>query len=154
MDNLGQVQQDTSSWIKKFFDYLESILEKYMQQFKDNEELSAFMKDENNLYNEDGTLTQEYKIWIKKFELHCMEHPVDKTIASMHTGNNNRIEFLEEVKDYLAYRQQLKDKFIQSDSEEDWLNDVLNSPEKREVFEKLIDKELEQVLENLSAEND
>lgn len=154
MDNLGKSQQDTSTWIKKFFDYLESILEKYMQQFKDHKELATFMENENNLYNEDGTLTQEYKIWIKKFELYCMEHPVDKTIASMHTGNNSRIGFLEKVKDYLAYRQQLKDKYTQSDSEEDWLNDVLNSPEKREFFEKLIDKELELELENLSAEND
>ena len=57
MDNLKQKEQDTSTWIKKFFDYLESILEKYVQQFKDHEELAAFMKDENNLYNEDGTLT-------------------------------------------------------------------------------------------------
>lgn len=154
MGNLGQVQQDTSSWIKKFFDYLETILEKYMQQFKGHKELSDFMKDEKNLYNEDGTITQEYKIWIKIFELYCMENPVDKTIASIHSGNNNRLEFLEKVKDYLAYRQQLKDKYTQSDSEEDWLNDVLNSPEKREFFEKLIDKELELELENLSAEND
>lgn len=153
MDNLKQKEQDTSTWIKKFFDYLESILEKYVQQFKDHEELAAFMKDENNLYNEDGTLTQEYKIWIKKFELYCMENPVDKTIASIHSGNDNRLEFLEQVKDYLAYRQKLKDKYTQSDSEEDWLNDVLNSPEKREIFEKLIDKELEQELENLNANN-
>lgn len=153
MDNLKQKEQDTSTWIKKFFDYLESILEKYVPQFKDHEELAAFMKDENNLYNEDGTLTQEYKIWIKKFELYCMENPVDKTIASIHSENDNRFEFLEQVKDYLAYRQKLKDKYTQSDSEEDWLNDVLNSPEKREIFEKLIDKELEQELENLNANN-
>ena len=150
----NQKEQDTSTWIKKFFDYLESILEKYMQQFKGGEELAAFMKDENHLYNEDGTLTQEYKIWIKKFELYCMENPVDKTLASIHSGNINRLEFLENVKDYLAYRQQLKDKYIQSDSEEDWLNDVLNSSEKREIFEKLIDKELEQELEKLSVKND
>ena len=91
MGNLGQVQQDTSSWIKKFFDYLETILEKYMQQFKGHKELSDFMKDEKNLYNEDGTITQEYKIWIKIFELYCMENPVDKTIASIHSGNNNRL---------------------------------------------------------------
>lgn len=154
MDNLKQKEQDTSTWIKKFFDYLESILEKYMQQFKDGEKLAAFMKDENNLYNEDGTLTQEYKIWIKKFELYCMENPVDKTIASIHCGNNNRLEFLKKVKDYLAYRQQLKDKYSQSGAEEDWLNDVFNSPEKRVIFEKLIDKELEQELENLNADND
>ena len=82
------------------------------------------------------------------------KNPVDKTIASIHSGNDNRLEFLEQVKDYLAYRQKLKDKYTQSDSEEDWLNDVLNSPEKRVIFEKLIDKELEQELENLSAEND
>lgn len=154
MDNLGQVQQDTSSWIKKFFDYLETILEKYMQQFKGHKELSDFMKDEKNLYNEDGTLTQEYKMWIKKFELYCMENPVDKTIATIHSGNSNRLEFLEKVKDYLAYRQQLKDKYTQSANEEDWLNDVLNSPEKREIFEKLIDKELEQELDKLSVKND
>lgn len=150
----NQKEQDTSTWIKKFFDYLESILEKYIQQFKEGEELADFMKNENNLYNEDGTLTQEYKIWIKNFELYCMENPVDKTIASIHSGNNNRLEFLEKVKDYLAYSQQLKDKYTQSDSEEDWLNDVLNSPEKRKIFEKLIDKELELELDKLSVKND
>ncbi len=149
----NQKEQDTSTWIKKFFDYLESILEKYMQQFKGGEELAAFMKDENNLYNADGTLTQEYKMWIKKFELYCMENPVDKTIASMHGGNNNRLEFLKKVKDYLAYRQQLKDKYTKSDSEEEWLNGVFASKEKREFFEKLVNQELEQELEKLSAVN-
>lgn len=145
--------QDTSTWIKKFFDYLESILERYMQQFKDHEGLSAFMNDENNLYNEDGSLTQEYKIWIKKFELYCMENPVDKTIESIHSGENRRLEFLKNAKEYLTYRQKLKDKYTKSDSEEDWLNAVLDSKKKRELFEKLIDQELEQELEKLNAEN-
>lgn len=145
--------QDTSTWIKKFFDYLESILEKYMQQFKDHEQLSVFMNDENNLYNEDGSITQEYKTWIKKFELYCMENPVDRTIESIHSGEDRRLEFLKNVKEYLAYRQKLKDKYTKSDSEEDWLNAVLDSKKKRELFEKLIDQELEQKLEKLNAEN-
>ena len=124
-----------------------------MQQFKDHEGLSAFMNDENNLYNEDGSLTQEYKIWIKKFELYCMENPVDKTIESIHSGENRRLEFLKNAKEYLTYRQKLKDKYTKSDSEEDWLNAVLDSKKKRELFEKLIDQELEQELEKLNAEN-
>ena len=123
-----------------------------MQQFKDHEGLSAFMNDENNLYNEDGSLTQEYKIWIKKFELYCMENPVDKTIESIHSGENRRLEFLKNAKEYLTYRQKLKDKYTKSDSEEEWLNAVLDS-KKRELFEKLIDQELEQELEKLNAEN-
>ena len=102
--------------------------------------------------NEDGSLTQEYKIWIKKFELYCMENPVDKTIESIHSGENRRLEFLKNAKEYLTYRQKLKDKYTKSDSEEEWLNAVLDS-KKRELFEKLIDQELEQELEKLNAEN-
>lgn len=145
--------KDTNTWIKKFFDYLESILEKYMRQFKDHEELSTFMNNENNLYNEDGSLTQEYKTWIKKFELYCKGNSVDNTIASIHTGKSNRIEFLKEVKDYLEYRKQLKDKYTKSDNEEEWLNAVFASEGKRELFEKLVNQELEQELEKLSAVN-
>lgn len=149
MDNV----QDTNTWIKKFFDYLESILEKYMQQFKDHEELSAFMENEQNLYNNDGSLTHEYQNWIKRFEVFCMDHPIDEILESEHKGDVNRIEFLKGAKDYLAHRQELSEKYANSEDEDKWLKDVFDTDEKRKAFEALIDKELEEELGKMAIDN-
>ena len=156
MNNLEQGQQDTSSWIKKFFDYLESILEKYMQQFKGHEELSAFMEDENNLYDKDGSPTEEYKEWIKKFEEHISkDNHIADIIISENPEDKDRQEFLEGVKDYLAKRKEISEAYDKAQSSDDWLNNVFESDEeKKKAFETLIDKEMEGSLKNMTSDNE
>ena len=149
----NQKEQQTSTWISTFFEYLRSILDKYMQQFDKSKELTAFMQNEQNLYNKDGSLTREYQNWIKRFEIFCMDHPIDKILESEYKGDINRIEFLKGAKEYLSHRQELKGKYANSESGEEWLNTVLDSEEKRKAFETLIDKELEQEINNMSSDN-
>ena len=149
----NQKEQQTSTWISTFFEYLRSILDKYMQQFDKSKELTAFMQNEQNLYNKDGSLTREYQNWIKRFEVFCMDHPIDKILESEYKGDINRIEFLKGAKEYLSHRQELKGKYANSASGEEWLNTVLDSEEKRKAFETLIDKELEQEINNMSSDN-
>ena len=148
----NQNGQETT-WISTFFEYLKSILDKYMQHFDKSEELTAFMENEQNLYNNDGSLTHEYQNWIKRFEVFCMDHPIDEFLESEHKGSMNRIEFLRGAKEYLAHRQELKDKYANSENGEEWLNAVLDSEEKRQAFETLIDKELEHEINNISSDN-
>ena len=151
MSNLKE--QYTSTWISTFFESLKSILDKYMQQFDKSKELTAFMQNEQNLYNKDGSLTRDYQNWIKRFEVFCMDHPIDKILESEHKGDINRIEFLKGVKEYLSHRQELMEKYVNSENGEEWLNAALDSEEKRMAFETLIDKELEQEISNMSSDN-
>lgn len=147
MDNLEKGQQDTSTWIKKFFDYLESILEKYMQQLKGHEELSAFMENEENLYNADGSPTEEYREWIKKVEEYVSNgNHIEDIILSEKQVDDDRMNFLKGVKDYIAKRQEITDSYDSSSNSEEWLNKVFDSDdEKKKAFEALINKELEKV---------
>ena len=64
--------------------------------------------------NKDGSLTREYQNWIKRFEVFCMDHPIDEFLESEHKGSMNRIEFLKGAKEYLAHRQELKEKYANS----------------------------------------
>lgn len=149
----NQKEQQTSTWISTFFEYLRSILDKYMQQFDKSKELTAFMQNEQILYNKDGSLTREYQNWIKRFEVFCMDYPIDKMLESEYKGDMNRIEFLKGAKEYLVHRQELKDKYANSGTGEEWLITALDSEEKRKAFETLIDKELEQEINRKSSDN-
>ena len=154
MEDLFIDKQNRESWISKFFEYLKSILDKYMQQFDKTEELVAFMEDEKNLYNKDGSLTQEYQNWIKRFEVFCMDHPIDEILESQNSDDEKRVEFLKGVKEFLARRQELKDKYAKFEDEEEWLNVTFDSEEKRKAFEALIEQDLEQELSKMSKGND
>lgn len=149
----NQKEQNNKTWISTFFKYLKSILDKYMQQFDKSDELVAFMENEQNLYNEDGSLTREYQNWIKRFEVFCMDHPIDKILESEHKEDMNRIEFLKGAKEYLTHRRELSDKYANSGDEEDWLKGAFDTEEKRKAFETLIDKELEVELDKISIDN-
>ncbi len=151
---MNQKKQDTNLWISRFFEYLKSVLDKYMQQFDKSKELVAFMENEQNLYNKDGSLTREYQNWIKRFEMFCIDHPIDDMLLLDNSANATRIEFLKGVKEYLAHRQELKEKYVNSENGEQWLNDTLDSEEKRKAFETLIDKELEDELKKMSTDNE
>ena len=153
MDIIQQKGQDTNVWSSRFFDYLKSILDRHMLQFEKSNQLSAFMADDKNLYNEDGSLTYEYQAWIKLFETFCMEHPIDKMLESEYSNCENRLEFLRGAKEYLAHRQELKEKYANCDNGEEWLNVAFDSDEKRKAFETLIDKELEQEISKGSTDN-
>ena len=153
MNKLPQDQQVSNTWIEKIFEYLKSILDKYLQQFDKSEELAGFMENEQNLYNKDGSLTREYQNWIKRFEVFCMDHPIDEVLESEHKGDMNRIEFLKGAKEYLAHRQVLSDRYAKSEDEDEWLNDIFDTDEKRKVFETLIDQELEEELGKMAIDN-
>lgn len=153
MEDSKQKRQENNAWISKFFEYLKSMLDKYMMQFDKSGELIVFMENGQNLYNKDGSLTHEYQNWLKRFEVFCMDHPIDKMLESEYKGDINRIEFLKGAKEYLSHRQELKGKYANSESGEEWLNTVLDSEEKRKAFETLIDKELEQEINNMSSDN-
>ncbi len=147
-------KRNRESWISKFLEYLKSILDKYMQQFEKSKELTAFMEDEKNLYNKDGSLTQEYQKWIKRFEMFCMDHPIDEILESQNSEDEKRVEFLKGAKEYLTRRQELKDKYANSEDGEEWLNVAFDSEEKRKAFEALIEQDLEQELSKMSKDND
>lgn len=146
-------KQKPEDWVSKFFKYLKSVLDKYLQQFERYEELTSFMEDENNLYNKDGSLTVEYQNWIKRFEVYCMDHPIDEFFNREHIEDEKRIEVLRGAKEYISQRRVLKGKYANAESGEDWLNSSFDSEEKKKAFEVLVDNELENILGAMSADN-
>ena len=61
----------TDQIVQLIKDALSRFGEFFSQNFlgdKDNEELQSFLKENDNRFNPDGTLTDEYKEWIKTME--------------------------------------------------------------------------------------
>lgn len=121
----------------KMFGHLKSILDRYMKQFPDNEELIAFMEDENQMYDANGRLTEEYNNWIRKFNEFCKNHPIEFKEDEL---DSNKIEVLEGVKDFLSKQKELISSYRNSSNKDEWLNEVLDTKEKRDAFDRLIEE--------------
>ena len=92
----------------------------------------------------------------EKFLAHIKSHEVT-SCSKLAAFTNLTVKSRDDIcllLDALKKKAKYNSKYTQSDSEEDWLNDVLNSPKKRKIFEELIDKDLEQELDKLSVKND
>lgn len=139
MNNLGKGNQDTRSRIRSFFDYLKSILDKYMEQFPQKEELEKFIENGKNLYNEDGTPTEEYKKWISEVEKYCKENQMEI---------DPKDEILLGAKNYFAKLKELRESYKNSEDKDKWLETVLDNDAKKQTYENLIDNEVKTILKS------
>lgn len=79
MENKERTSESIS---KKMLDFMERVFIKFFGKMPSDkkEELDAFMGDEKNLYNEDGSLTDEYNKKIKEMENYCKENPIEELL--------------------------------------------------------------------------
>lgn len=79
MENKERTSESIS---KKMLDFMERVFIKFFGNMPSDkkEELDAFMGDEKNLYNEDGSLTDEYKKKIEEMENYCKENPIEEVL--------------------------------------------------------------------------
>lgn len=127
-----------NDWVAKMFKHLTSVLDKYMQQFPRHEELIAFMKDESQMYDTNGKLTDEYMYWINEFNEFCKKHSLK--YAEEDGLDSNKIEVLKGVEDFLSKQKELMKLYRNSSNKDEWPNEMLDSQEKRDAFDKLIDE--------------
>ena len=137
---------NSNDWKEKMFKHLKSILDGYVQKFPQYEEFLAFMNNENLLYDENNRPSEEYKKWIEKVDTFCRENPLD--LATEELGKD-KIEVLQGAKDFLDKQKELMKSFREASDKEAWIDSELDSEEKREAFDKLVEGSTNNALNNV-----
>lgn len=154
------------SFAQKVIEKIRRIFDKYMSHYKDYDNLKEFMSNDENLYNPDGSLTEEYKRRIKEVEDFVTINSIDKTLQEeiVETSNDSEvlsgiIEFVERRKEVIkefAIQQQIygedfnSEKFIQTlvaknssnENEKQELLEFIENMAERDALEALSDDEV------------
>lgn len=135
----------SNDWKEKMFRHLKSILDGYVQKFPQHEEFLAFMNNENLLYDENNRPSEEYKKWIEKVGTFCRENPLELATEEL---DQDKIEVLKGAKDFLDKQKELMKSFREASDKEAWVDSKLDSEEKRETFNKLVEESTNNALNN------
>ena len=130
------------------FRHLKSILDGYVQKFPQYEEFLAFMNNENLLYDENNRPSEEYKKWIEKVDTFCRENPLELVTEEL---GKDKIEVLLGAKDFLDKQKELMKSLRESSDKEAWVDSELDSEEKRETFDKLVEESTNNTLNNVES---
>lgn len=138
----------SNDWGAKMLEHLKFILDKCMKKFPQYEELIVFMEDEKKMYDEEGRPSKEYLEWINKFEEGCESIDIDE-IAKEDNLDPNKIEVLKGAKAFLDKQKELMKSFREASDKEAWVDSKLDSEEKREAFDKLVEGSTNNALNNV-----
>ena len=141
----------SNDWGAKMLEHLKIILDKCMKKFPQYEELIVFMEDEKKMYDEEGRPSKEYLEWINKFEEGCESIDIDE-IAKEDNFDTNKLEVLEGAKDFLKKQEELMESYKRSSDKENWADQMLDSEEKRDAFEQIVEESTNRALNNFEAE--
>ena len=128
---------DSEKLFSQMLTRLNAILEKYMAQYPRYNELKAFMQDENNLYDEDGSIKDKYKEWIEDVEDFSSEHSIKEVLAEFHKGDTTWAAVLEGIEKYVSFNKELLSLYEKAAKEEgvtfdveEWIYDQIRSSSK------------------------
>lgn len=140
----------SNDWGAKMLEHLKFILDKYMKKFPQYEELMAFMEDEKKMYDADGRPSEEYLKWIDKLEKQCGSIDVDK-IAKEDNLDPNKLKVLEGAKDFLDKQKELMASYRCSSDKEGWADRMLDTKEKRDAFEHIVEDSTNSALNDIET---
>jgi hypothetical protein len=140
----------SNDWGTKMLEHLKFILDKYMKKFPQYEELVVFMEDEKKMYDEDGRPSKEYLEWINKFEEQCNPIDIDE-IAKEDNLDADKLKVLEGAKDFLKKQKELMESYRRSSDKENWADQMLDTKEKRDVFEQIVEESTNSALNDFEA---
>lgn len=100
-ENNKEKLENSESWFSKMIHYFNTLLEKYMAKYPHYNELKEFMEDEKNLYNEDGSLKEKYKEWIKDVDKFAAEHPASRLLNEEYNGDKIREALAKGIENYI-----------------------------------------------------
>ena len=103
---------------------LNAILEKYMSQYPRYNELKAFMQDESNLYDEDGSIKNKYKEWIEDVEGFSSTHSIKEVLAEFHQGDSTWSAVFDGIERYVSSSKELLSLYEKAAKEEGMTFDV------------------------------
>lgn len=138
MENIEKDANRNHSFAEQVISKVRNILDKYMQGFAGYDELKKFMDDDNNLYDENGLPTEEYKKKIAEVENYVKATPIDSTIYSMVSHNEVDAEVLKGIIEFVDRRKDIIRKYTE---EENMYGEDFNA-------EKFIDNMLDKYAEN------
>lgn len=130
----------SNDWGAKMLEHLKLILDKYMKKFPRYEELISVMEDDKKMYDSDGKPSVEYLKLIAEFNKQCTLHPIDIDEIAKEDGlDPNKIEVLKGAKDFLDKQKELIESYRQSPDKDNWVDQILDSEEKRDAFEQIVE---------------
>ena len=132
-------------WSAKLFETLKTILDGYFVKFPMHEEMTAFMNDEKLMYDKDGKPSEQYQAWIHLFDEFCREHPFEMTVDDFDTS---QLEILKGANDFLIKQKELQQSYRASEDKEKWVQAILDTPEKRDAFDKLMEESIKNKLKS------
>lgn len=142
----------SNDWGTKMLEHLKLILDKYMKKFPRYEELISFMEDDKKMYDADGKPSVEYLELVEAFNKQCTQYPIDiEEIAKEDGLDPNKIEVLKGAKDFLNKQKELMESYRYSSDKEDWADLMLDTKEKRDVFEQIVEESTNSALNDFEA---
>lgn len=163
-------------------EHLRELLDKLLSYFQGKSELEEFMTSDENLYNDDGSLTEEYKVKIAEMEDYVREHPITDVLQELHMSDEERvadsavIDFVEKRKELLDdLNERNKDtsgakhddeRTVDDEKIMEWVDEKLSESDnpmaesdfetllEDEIIEELDDEDIKNIIQNLDETED
>ena len=142
----------SNDWGAKMLEHLKLILDKYMKKFPRYEELISFMEDYKKMYDADGKPSVEYLELVEEFNKQCSQHPIDIEELVKEDGfDPNKIEVLKGAKVFFDKQKELMESYRRSSDKDKWADQMLDSKEKRDVYEQIVEESTNSALNGFEA---
>lgn len=148
------VSSKLKDWSAKMLEHLKSVLDRFMRKYPQYEELIAFMEDEKRMYDSNGMPTEEYQKLISNFNDFCSKPSNKLSIEELAKEDNldpTKVEVLGGVKDFLDKQKELMESYRRSSDKKNWPDQVLDSKDKREAFDKIVEESTNSALANFES---
>lgn len=142
-------EKEHESIIDKILDCMERTFNKFFEKMPSGkkEELDTFMSNDKNLYNEDGSLTEEYKRKIKEMENYCKENSIDKILYDECKDDKDRTA-IKSIIEFSNMRKDLMTKYEEAEKK-DGINFNPIYWAKQQLKESASNEDYEEKMENL-----
>ena len=162
--NVIDEKERNLSFAQGVINRVRKLLDKYMLGFGQYEDLKEFMSSDNNLYNPDGSLTDEYRQKIKEVEGYVSNKPIDSVLIESVGEDELDSEVLKGIIEFVERRSDVIKLFTEKEKQEgdnfdaekfvtDLVRNDFNTPEDRKAMFELLDELAERdTLESLDEE--
>jgi hypothetical protein len=116
--------ENSENWFSKMIHYFNTLLEKYMGKYPHYTELKEFMKDEKNLYKDDGSLEDKYEDWIKDVNKFASENPASEMLNEEYKGDKIRRALVKGIEEYINTDKELQKLYEETRREEKCTPDI------------------------------
>lgn len=163
-DNISRKSSEERSFAELVQNTVNSILDKFLSKHPRDKEIRDFMNNEENLYNEDGTLTEVYEQQIKDMEAYVLSNPIDDDIMTLLAQNDIDASMYSSIIRFVNQRSVIIKEFEKSEDmeEEDFspenfvkeilLNNSYTERERKQILETMERLAEEDSLEALDDE--